>query len=115
IFVNLVLAKTATAATAPTYVPGPSSGKISGAPGQTFMAPTSNPTDASTNATVSDYNPANDNPGLYMGLPTQMPEGLTQAPENFWKRDTMFGDVFGLRNQISNYGLEFNPVYTGEV
>ncbi len=115
IFVNLVLAKTATAATAPTYVPGPSSGKISGAPGQTFVAPTPILSDSSTNATGQDYNPANDNPGLYTGLPTQMPEGLMQAPESFWKRDTMFGDVFGWRNQVSNYGLEFNPVYTGEV
>jgi hypothetical protein len=42
---------------------------------------------------MQGYNPSSDNPGLYTGLPTQMPEGLTQAPETFWKRDTLLGDV----------------------
>jgi porin len=122
---GLLLAKSTHGATAPTYVPGPSSGKISGAPGQ---VPQSVPvilpsTDVSTNLptggpgaqTMQGYNPSTDNPGLYTGLPTQMPEGLTQAPETFWKRDTMLGDVWGLRNTINNYGFDFDPVYTGEV
>lgn len=114
IFVNLLLAKSTEAATAPTYVPGPSSGKISGAPGQLFTPPPQAPQDVSTNA-AGDYNPANDNPGLYTGLPMQMPEGLTTEPETFWKRSTLLGDPFGLRNKVENYGFEFDPVYTGEV
>lgn len=116
IFINLLLAKSAHAATTPTYVPGPSSGKISGAPGQIPVVLSPSPMDVSTNApTLQDYNPANDNPGLYTGLPTQMPEGLMQTPETFWKRGTLFGDVGGLRNKIENYGFDFVPVYTGEV
>lgn len=115
IFINLLLAKSAQAATTPTYVPGPSSGKITGAPGQVFT-PIQPAIDLSaTNSTSANYNPANDNPGLYTGLPMQMPEGFTQTPENFWHRETLFGSVFGLRNKIQNYGLEFDPVYTGEV
>ena len=112
ICMNLLLAKSAPASTTPTYTPGPTSGKISGAPGQT-LSPT--PPAIDNSSTNAPYNPANDNPGLYTGLPAQMPEGLTQAPENFWQRDTLLGDVFGLRNQTQNYGFEFNPVYTGEV
>jgi porin len=116
IFINLLLAKAAHASTTPTYVPGPSSGKISGAPGQIPVVPVPSPMDVSTNApTLQDYNPANDNPGLYTGLPTQMPEGLAQTPETFWKRSTLFGDPWGLRNTVNNYGFEFDPVYTGEV
>src|SRR5580698_4168505 len=88
IFVNLLLAKSSQAATAPTYVPGPSSGKISGAPGQAPL-PSVPEIPPSTTSTNGAYNPANDNPGLYMGLPMQMPEGLSQEPETFWKRDTM--------------------------
>ena len=44
-----------------------------------------------------------------------MPEGLTQTPENFWKRNTLLGDPWGIRNTLDNYGFEFDPVYTGEV
>ncbi len=111
---GIFLAKSGHAATAPTYVPGPSSGKISGAPGQVPLpsAPEIPPSTTSTNGT---YNPANDNPGLYNGLPMQMPEGLSQEPETFWKRDTMLGDLWGWRNKVDNYGFEFDPVYTGEV
>lgn len=116
IFINLLLAKAADASTTPTYVPGPSSGKISGAPGQIPVVPTPSPMDVSSNApTLQNYNPANDNPGLYTGLPTQMPEGLMQTPETFWKRSRLLGDAGGLRNKIENYGFEFDPVYTGEV
>jgi porin len=125
ILINLLLAKSTHASTAPTYVPGPSSGKISGAPGQVPQPAQVIPPsiDVSTNLsvggpgaqTMQGYNPSTDNPGLYTGLPTQMPEGLTQAPENFWKRDTMLGDVWGLRNTINNAGFDFTPVYTGEV
>jgi porin len=115
IFVNLLLAKSSHAATTPTYVPGPNSGKISGAPGQVLPATEPAINLSATNSASANYNPANDNPGLYTGLPMQMPEGLTQAPESFWHRDTLFGDVFGLRNKIQNYGFEFDPVYTGEV
>jgi hypothetical protein len=92
--INLILAQAGYAATTPTYVPGPSSGKISGAPGQ-VPPPVSPSVDLSTtNAANLGYNPANDNPGLYTGLPMQMPEGLTQAPETFWKRSTLFGDLW---------------------
>ena len=122
---GLLLAKSTHAATAPTYVPGPSSGRVSGAPGEIPQpAPVIPPSTVSTNnlpvggpgaQTMQGYNPSSDNPGLYTGLPTQMPEGLTQQPETFWKRDTMFGDVWGLRNTINNYGFDFDPVYTGEV
>jgi porin len=113
--INLILAQAGHAASTPTYVPGPSSGKISGAPGQ-LLAPVSPSIDLSTtNATNVGYNPANDNPGLYTGLPTQMPEGLTQPPETFWQRSTLFGDLWGARNAMENYGFEFDPVYTGEV
>ncbi|HVU08938.1 MAG TPA: carbohydrate porin [Verrucomicrobiae bacterium] len=112
LFLNLLIAKVTHAATTPTYVPGPNSGKISGAPGQT-LPPTEPAIDLSS--TNAPYNPANDNPGLYTGLPTQMPEGLTQTPENFWHRDTMFGGLWGTRNTIENYGFEFDPVYVGEV
>jgi porin len=115
ILINLLLAKSTHASTTPTYVPGPSSGKISNAPGQ---VPTPTPPSidqSSTNAASANYNPANDNPGLYTGLPTQMPEGLTQAPESFWKRDTMLGDMWGFRNAMENHGFEFDPTYTGEV
>lgn len=125
IFINLLLAKSGNAATAPTYVPGPSSGKISGAPGQIPPPPPNIPPEnVSTNnvpvggpgaQTMQGYNPANDNLGLYSGLPTQMPEGLTQAPETFWKRATMLGDLWGVRNEMENRGFEFDPVYTGEV
>jgi porin len=122
---GLLLAKSSHAATAPTYTPGPSSGKVSGAPGEIPQPATVIPSETtSTNnlpvggpgaQTMQGYNPSADNPGLYTGLPTQMPEGLTQTPETFWKRSTMFGDVWGLRNTVENYGFEFDPVYTGEV
>lgn len=116
IFANLLLAKTTYAATTPTYTPGPSSGKISNAPGQVSPAPTpAIPETSGTNAFGSDYNPANDNPGLYTGLPAQMPEGLTQEPETFWQRDTMLGDPWDWRNAMENLGFEFTPTYTGEV
>ncbi|HEV2693203.1 MAG TPA: carbohydrate porin [Verrucomicrobiae bacterium] len=115
ILVNLLAAKFSEASTTPTYVPGPSSGKISGAPGQVLPATPPSVDLSSTNAPSDNYNPANDNPGLYSGLPMQMPEGLTQAPEAFWKRDALFGDPYGIRNKISNYGFDFSPVYTGEV
>src|SRR5580698_5315431 len=88
---GIFLAKSGHAATAPTYVPGPSSGKISGAPGQVPL-PSTPEIPPSTTSTNGAYNPANDNPGLYTGLPMQMPEGLSQEPETFWKRDTMLGD-----------------------
>jgi porin len=112
ILVNLLLAKSIHAATTPTYVPGPSSGKISNAPGQ---VPAATPPSIDLSATNSNYNPANDNPGLYTGLPAQMPEGLTQEPQIFWKRATMLGDMWGFRNTLDNYGFEFDPTYTGEV
>jgi porin len=125
ILINLLLARSTHAATAPTYVPGPSAGKISGAPGQVpQFTPVIPPETVSTNnlpvggpgaQTMQGYNPSSDNPGLYTGLPTQMPEGLTQQSETFWKRDTLFGDVWGLRNKIENYGFDFDPVYSGEV
>ena len=83
IFINLLLVKSAPAPTTPTYVPGPSSGKISNAPGQVPDATPPAVDLGSTNSVTGDYNPANDNPGLYTGLPTQMPEGLTQAAGNF--------------------------------
>src|SRR5471032_97970 len=92
IFINLLLAKADDDATTPTAI------DLSAA-----------------NSANANYNPATDNPGLYSGLPTQMPEGLTQAPETFWRRSTLFGDVWGLRNKIENYGFDFDPVYTGEV
>ncbi len=115
ILISLLLVRSTPAPTTPTYVPGPSSGKISNAPGQ---VPDTTPPSidlGATNSTTGNYNPANDNPGLYTGLPTQMPEGLTQPPETFWKRDTLLGDPWGVRNTLDNYGFEFNPVYTGEV
>src|SRR5580698_3849885 len=114
---GIFLAKSSHAATAPTYVPGPSSGKISGAPGQVpfpSSLPQIPPTNVSTNP-PGTYNPANDNPGLYSGLPTQMPEGLAQEPESLWKRSTMLGDLWGWRTKIDNYGFEFDPVLTAEV
>jgi porin len=116
VFINLLVGKFSEAATTPTYTPGPNSGKVSGAPGETTPAQSPIPENISTNApTLQNYNPANDNPGLYSGLPMQMPEGLTQTPETFWQRSTIFGDVWGLRNKIENYGFDFDPVYTGEV
>ena len=110
---GLLLTKSGHASTTPTYTPGPSSGKIANAPGQLPPASLEN---NSTNApTGKNYNPANDNPGLYGGLPMQMPEGLTQAPEAFWKRDTLLGDPWGLRTAMDNHGFEFKPAYVGEV
>ncbi|HTR41069.1 MAG TPA: carbohydrate porin [Pseudomonadales bacterium] len=118
---GIFLAKTGHAATAPTYVPGPTSGKISGAPGQVpepspvpFPSQEAPPSIVSTNQQGA-YNPANDNPGLYSGLPTQMPEGLAQEPESFWKRSTMLGDLWGWRTKMENDGFEFDPVLTAEV
>ncbi|HEX4348835.1 MAG TPA: carbohydrate porin [Verrucomicrobiae bacterium] len=111
ISVNLLLAKGALASTTPTHVPGPTTGKFTGAPGDISPA---TPPSVSLDST-NTYNPANDNPGLYTGLPTQMPEGLSQAPEAFWRRDTLFDGVWGLRNTVNNYGFEFNPAYVGEV
>jgi porin len=115
IFMNLLLAKAAHASTTPTYVPGPTSGKISGAPGQVSATTPPLVELGATNSVTGNYNPANDNPGLYTGLPAQMPEGLTQAPESCWKRGTLLGDPFGFRNTLDNYGFEFDPVYSGEV
>lgn len=110
---GLLLTKTGHASTTPTYTPGPSSGKIANAPGQ---LPPESLENNSTNAPAGQtYNPANDNPGLYHGLPMQMPEGLTQAPEAFWKRDTLLGDPWGLRTAMGNHGFEFNPAYAGEI
>jgi porin len=115
IFISLLLVRSAPAPTTPKYVPGPSSGKISNAPGQVPDATPSVVDLGSTNTATGNYNPANDNPGLYTGLPTQMPEGLTQASETFWQRDTLLGDPWGIRNTLDNHGFEFDPVYTGEV
>jgi porin len=123
---GIFLVKSAHAATPPTYTPGPSSGKISGAPGEVPQQPSPviSPENVSTNnlpvggpgaQTLQGYNPANDNPGLYHGLPPEMPEGLTQAPETFWRCETMFGDVWGARNFLENQGFEFDPAYVGEV
>jgi porin len=115
VLVNLLLAKAAHASTTPTYTPGPSSGRISNAPGQVPDATPPSISLSGTNSLGADYNPANDNPGLYTGLPTQMPEGLTQEPETFWHRNTLFGDPWGFRNTMDNYGFQFTPTYTGEV
>ena len=115
IVINLLLARAAQAATTPTYTPGPSSGKISNAPGQVSPATPPSIDLGATNAITGDYNPANDNPGLYSGLPAQMPEGLTQEPETFWRRDTLLGDPRGWRNAMENQGFELTPAYTGEV
>src|ERR1700690_2259756 len=99
-FINLLLVKFSDAATAPSSAPGPNPGKISGAPGETTLSQSQRPENISTNApTEQHYNPAGDNLGLYSGLPTQMPEGLTQAPETFWQRDTLLGDLWGARNK----------------
>ena len=115
ILINLLLAEASHAATTPTYVPGPSSGRISGAPGEVPAAAPPAIDLSATNSAGANYNPANDNPGLYTGLPAQMPEGLMQTPETFWQRDTLFGDAWGLRDALNNYGFDFEPVYTGEV
>lgn len=113
---GIFLAKSAHAATPPTRTSGPTSGPVTQAPGEVSSTQPQVPESISTNApTLQGYNPANDNPGLYHGLPPEMPEGLTQAPETFWRRGTMFGDVWGARNFIENYGFEFDPAYVGEV
>jgi porin len=115
LLIILLLAKAAQGSTTPTYTPGPTLGKISSAPGQVSDATPPLIDLGTTNAITGHYNPANDNPGLYTGLPAQMPEGLTQAPESFRRRDTLLGDPWGFRNTINNYGFDFTPVYTGEV
>lgn len=122
---GICLVKSAHAATAPTYTPGPSSGKVSGAPGQasppaqpvlpSSTTPDNSPVSGPGAQTIVSYNPANDNLGLYSGLPTQMPEGLSQEPETLWARANLLGDAWGARNLMENYGFEFDPVYTGEV
>lgn len=40
----------------------------------------------------------------------------TNAPDHsFWKRDTLTGDWGGFRSKLADLGIDFSPVYTGEV
>lgn len=38
-----------------------------------------------------------------------------EPPATFWNRDTLLGDLGGIRTKISDHGIDFIPVYTGEV
>lgn len=39
----------------------------------------------------------------------------TAPDQSFWKRDTLTGDWGGFRTHLADLGINFNPVYTGEV
>jgi porin len=46
---------------------------------------------------------------------SSMPEGLTNEPDAFWRRDTLLGDFGGLRDEMNDAGFGITPVYEAEV
>lgn len=43
------------------------------------------------------------------------PQTDTNAPSDFWHRDTMTGDWGGLRTELADHGIGFSATYTAEV
>jgi porin len=45
---------------------------------------------------------------------SSLPEGLTNEPDTFWRRNTLSGDWDGARNQVNDFGFAITPVYEAE-
>jgi porin len=58
--------------------------------------------------------PAND-PFHVHGLPARETETFAEHPRDIFSRDTLLGDVGGWRSAAARHGIEFLPVYVGEV
>jgi porin len=51
----------------------------------------------------------------FHGLSSAESQALAQHPKDFWRDDTLLGDVGGWRSVLERHGFEFLPVYVGEV
>ena len=48
-------------------------------------------------------------------VPELVQPGSAAEAESLWKRDTLFGDLGGVRRTLDDHGITITPVYTGEV